>query len=56
MQVSINGGEWQNCRYANGYWWFDWWNFNTGNFYLEAKAYVDGKEEKTEKRNFTVTL
>jgi len=56
MQVSINGGEWQNCRYANGYWWFDWWNFNTGNFYLEAKAYVEGKEEKTDKRYFTVTL
>ena len=56
MQVSINGGEWQNCRQANGYWWFDWWNFNTGNFYLEAKAYVDGKEEKTAKRKFKVTL
>lgn len=56
MQVSVNGGEWQNCRQANGYWWFDWWNFNTGNFYLEAKAFVDGKEEKTAKRKFTVTL
>ena len=56
MQVSINGGEWQNCRQANGYWWFDWWNFNTGNFYLEAKAYVDGKEEQTAKRKFKVTL
>ena len=56
MQVSINGGEWQNCRYTNGYWWFDWWNFNTGNFYLEARAYVDGKEEQTAKRKFKVTL
>ncbi len=56
MQVSINGGEWQNCRQANGYWWFDWWNFNTGNFCLEAKAYVDGKEEQTAKRKFKVTL
>ncbi len=56
MQVSINGGEWQNCRQANGYWWYDWWNFNTGNFYLEAKAYVDGKEEQTAKRKFKVTL
>ena len=56
MQVSINGGEWQNCRYTNGYWWFDWWNFNTGNFYLEARAYVDGKEEQTAKRRFKVTL
>ncbi len=56
MQVSINGGEWQNCRQANGYWWYDWWNFNTGNFYIEAKAYVDGKEEQTAKRKFKVTL
>ena len=56
MQVSINGGEWQNCRQANGYWWYDWWTFNTGNFYLEAKAYVEGKEEKTAKRKFKVTL
>ena len=56
MQVSVNGGAWQNCRQANGYWWFDWWNFNTGNFYLEAKAFVDGKEEQTAKRKFKVTL
>ena len=56
MQVSINGGAWQNCRQANGYWWFDWWNFNTGNFYLEAKALVEGKEEQTPKRRFKVTL
>lgn len=56
MRVSINGGSWQDCRHANGYWWFDWWNFETGAFYAEALALVDGKEVKTAKRKFTVTL
>ena len=56
LKISINGGAWQDCRYANGYWWFDWWNFTTGNFYAEAYGCVNGKEVKTAKRKFKVII
>ena len=56
MRVSINGGPWQDCRRANGYWWFDWWNFQTGSFTLEASSEYEGKTVKTAKRKFKVTL
>jgi len=56
MKISVNGGPWKDCRRANGYFWHDWWNFETGAFYAEALALVDGKEVKTAKRKFTVTL
>ena len=56
MRVSVNGGPWQECRRANGYWWFDWWNFQTGSFTLEASSEYEGKPVKTAKRKFKVTL
>lgn len=56
LKISINGGPWQDCRCANGYWWFDWWNFTTGNFYAEAYGCVNGKEVKTAKRKFKVVI
>ena len=56
MRVSVNGGLWQDCRRANGYWWFDWWNFQTGTFTVEAMSEIDGKQVKTAKRKFKVTL
>ena len=56
LKISINGGPWQDCRNANGYWWFDWWNFSTGNFYAEAYGCVNGKEVKTAKRKFKVVI
>ena len=56
LKISINGGAWQDCRFANGYWWFDWWNFPTGNFYAEAYGCVNGKEVKTAKRKFKVVI
>lgn len=56
MRISINGGPWQECRRANGYWWFDWWNFQTGSFTAEACSEIDGKTVKTAKRKFKVTL
>lgn len=56
MKVSINEGPWQDCRCANGYWWFDWWNFQTGSFTAEALASLNGKQIKTAKRKFKVSL
>ena len=56
LKISINGGPWQDCRCANGSWWYDWWNFSTGNFYAEAYGCVNGKEVKTARRKFKVVI
>ena len=32
VEISFNEGEWQPCRYAAGYWWFDWQYFMPGNY------------------------
>lgn len=55
VQISINGGEWQHCRQTSGYWWFDWYVVQPGDFYVEAKVLLEnGAEEKTDKRRFKV--
>lgn len=28
--ISIDQGPWTSCRYAVGYWWFDWSGFENG--------------------------
>jgi len=37
VELSFNDGEWNPCRYADGYWWFDWVYFNPGNYKLAAR-------------------
>jgi hypothetical protein len=56
VRISINGGAWHDCRNANGYWWFDWWNFETGKFFANAIAIIDGEEVKSSTRKFKVIL
>lgn len=24
VELSLNGGEWLSCRFADGFWWYDW--------------------------------
>jgi hypothetical protein len=49
VDVSINGGEWQSCREANGYFWFDWWPETTGKQKITAR-----QSKKTAARACTV--
>jgi hypothetical protein len=37
VEVSIDGGAWQNARYSVGYWWYDWNNIPPGNHEIIAK-------------------
>jgi hypothetical protein len=37
VEVSFNNGEWLPCRFASGYWWFDWMYFNPGSYILLAR-------------------
>lgn len=48
VEVSFNSGEWLPCRFASGYWWFDWNCFKSGNVTIEARIVSsDGKIVKS---------
>ena len=50
VQVSIDGGDWQNCRHSEGFWWFDWANYPLGNHKIIARLYdYNGKLIKKSK-------
>ena len=45
VEMSIDGGEWTYCRYALGFWWFDWANYPAGSHRIVARLRDnDGKE------------
>ena len=47
VEVSFNSGEWLPCRFASGYWWFDWNYFKSGNVTIAAGIVAsDGKVVK----------
>ncbi|MDI6641089.1 MAG: hypothetical protein QME68_02100 [Elusimicrobiota bacterium] len=42
VEVSIDGGDWRKCRYADDgsgafYWWFDWSNYPVGEHKIIAR-------------------
>ena len=37
VEVSFNDGEWNLCRFASGYWWYDWVYFQPGHFTVRAR-------------------
>ena len=41
VEVSIDGGEWNICRFAEGYWWFDWANYPAGKHKITARVRSD---------------
>jgi hypothetical protein len=44
VEVSFNGSEWQPCRFASGYWWYDWMYFKPGDIKIVARLVGnDGK-------------
>ncbi|MCL2389602.1 MAG: hypothetical protein FWC85_04395 [Elusimicrobia bacterium] len=44
VEISFNKGEWQPCRYAAGYWWFDWEYFMPGNYTIAVRLVDQGGE------------
>ncbi len=38
VQLSINGKDWQACRFAAGYFWYDWWPAKPGKTTMEART------------------
>ncbi len=44
VEVSFNDSEWHPCRFASGYWWYDWTYFKPGNIKIVARLVGnDGK-------------
>ncbi len=44
VEVSFNDSEWQPCRFASGYWWYDWSDFKPGDTKIVARLVDnDGK-------------
>jgi hypothetical protein len=45
VDVSVDKGEWQPCRFAVGHWWFDWAGYSAGQHTLRARVVgPDGNE------------
>lgn len=57
VEVSIDGGEWQPCRHAVGYWWFDWSDYLPGPHQVRAQSVGhDGEVAYIESRRVAVRL
>lgn len=57
VEVSFNDGEWNLCRFASGYWWYDWSFFQAGKYTVKARIVSagDGKVIKmSDTRKFKV--
>ena len=37
VEISFNDSEWKPCRFASGYWWFDWKYFQPGKYKIVAR-------------------
>ncbi|KAF0124177.1 MAG: hypothetical protein FD154_2478 [Elusimicrobia bacterium] len=38
VEISIDEGAWQPCRYSVGYWWYDWGGYAEGGHQAEVRA------------------
>lgn len=57
VEISINQGPWQVCRYSVGYWWYDWSGYAAGRYQAVARAQTrDGRSLTTDPVKFLVVL
>jgi len=50
VDISVNDQPWQPCRWACGYWWFDWTNYAPGTHQLVARMHKRNGEYLISKR------
>ncbi|MDT8286078.1 MAG: hypothetical protein RQ748_03120 [Elusimicrobiales bacterium] len=50
MDLSIDDQPWQPCRWAVGYWWYDWNNFAPGTHQLVARMHKSNGDYVLSKR------
>ncbi|MCX7956726.1 MAG: hypothetical protein N2643_02380 [Endomicrobia bacterium] len=53
VEVSIDKGSFNRCRFAAGYWWYDWNNISEGTHTIIARL-IDPVKEKTLKKSETI--
>lgn len=41
VEISIDSGDWQPCRFAEGFWWYDWSNYSDGKHRIVARIFDD---------------
>lgn len=57
VEISINQGPWQPCRWSVGYWWYDWAGYGNGRYQAAVRAAAkDGRVATCEPVKFTVAL
>lgn len=57
VEVAIDQGEWQPCRQAVGYWWYDWSGYGSGEHEVVSRVETsDGKRSRSEPHDFFVKL
>lgn len=55
VEISIDQGPWRPCRWAAGYWWYDWEPEGAGRYQARARMRTaDGLVDATPARYFRV--
>lgn len=57
VELAINNGSWQPCRFSVGYWWYDWSGYLPGKHQLATQTHTkDGRTLTSRPRQVTVKL
>lgn len=58
VEISIDANEWQPCRKADGYWWYDWSGYMSGKHQAVARIQPqnDGQKSTSHTCRFRVEL
>ena len=58
VEISIDDSEWQPCRQADGYWWYDWSGYMSGKHQAVARIQPqnDGQKATSRACRFRVEL
>lgn len=57
VEISINQGPWQACRYSVGYWWYDWSGYSAGRYQAAVRAQTrGGRTLASDPAKFSVAL
>ncbi len=50
VDISVDDQPWQPCRYAVGYWWYDWQDYQPGTHQIVARMHKHNGEYLISKR------
>jgi len=58
VEISIDSNDWQACRQAEGYWWYDWSGYMSGQHQATTRIQPqnDGQKSTSRTCRFSVDL